>query len=107
MSDSFDKAWNIAKDDRDDCSYCGVSPEEVGIHHTACEGECDKVICDSCRMRTLGKEWMIVDEEPDNDDSELGDCCRECFDAGLHELGRLTPLEPTEGLFFEVGDEGP
>lgn len=100
---AFDKAWKIVKE-KDDCSYCGVSSEEVGVHHTTCEGGCGKKICDSCRMKTLGDGWVIVDHEPDNDDSDLGDSCRECFEAGRHPLGRLTPSEPTDGLFYEVGE---
>jgi len=97
-------SWeNILKVDK--CSYCNISSDETGVHHTTCEGGCGKKICDSCRMKLLGKEWMIVDYEPDNDNSDLGDSCKECFEAGRHPFGRLTPAENIDGLFYEVGDK--
>ena len=35
-----------------DCSFCGVSADEAGVHHTVCECDCGCTThaCDPCRM---------------------------------------------------------
>ena len=65
----------------DICFVCSNPDTENEVTYCESDADCSKAICDDCRYREMqGGKWVILDEDPEDDNSAMADVCRECAD---------------------------
>ena len=69
--------------EEDICFVCSNPDTEYDVTYCESDADCGKAICNGCRNKEMfkkGGKWVVLDEDPDDDNSATANVCRECAD---------------------------